>query len=287
MDATLSIDSEYLDDVLSTATSFAQIVSIWALVKSEKGANIQRRIQEVPDQLLAAVIRNIPQPHEIKVDFGKGAYGVTKIGTKPEEKLATIISIALGTKSDLALNITSRFAEEVIRMWADAPPDFTAAVSMLRVLDTAKWHKLNKLGLHLRLKRSLLGELALRGGSVDIAAFVEYADENSARWTDQDRVALVYSFEEYLKRDFDEELANCSEQRELEEMSGTLDGIASWCGVDIAIYQDAIAERESEIARPDDDDDGQVHQWQSAAQPKPESVQEEEVRRLFDGLAST
>jgi hypothetical protein len=62
--------------------------------------------------------------------------------------------------------------------------------------------------------------------------------------------------------------------------------IATWCDVKIGAYLDAIEERERELSEEEDDDSGEIHEWQGAAQPMPEWRQEEEVKRLFDGLTS-
>jgi len=109
---------------------------------------------------------------------------------------------------------------------------------------------------------------------------VEYAQGQVSRWTDEDRHTLERSFDTYLDREFDSELADTGTEEELEGLRARLGDIGDYCGTDVQIYRDQIEQRIGDL-HSDDDDSPPVRQWQGTNEPMSEHQQEAEVRRLL------
>ena len=285
LDTTLTCDAEHLDDLLSAACLFEQIVNVWSLAKSEKGTPIRSRLQQSPERLTAAISQNLQGPHEQKINFGKGIVGTRERDVRPEVRLRTMVSIADYTRSPAALESVRNYTRNVIEFWSDNEPDFEAAFDILRALDRAKWSRLVNLDLHEPLKAAILSELEEGPQSGELFAVAEYADDKNSRWADQDQHVLVQSFEIYLESEFDKEFADrSSDPGDLQTFSETLEAIANWCHMNADLYLSQISEHINELTRTEEGDDRPVRRWEGSSQPIPVISQEAEVRRLFDGL---
>src|SRR5262249_12852796 len=67
LESTLICDTDHLDDLLSTAGLFEQVVNVWSLVKSEKGRPLQRHIAQSPGLLLRAITHTQNNLYEERV----------------------------------------------------------------------------------------------------------------------------------------------------------------------------------------------------------------------------
>ncbi|MGD0635369.1 MAG: hypothetical protein ABSA13_14015 [Beijerinckiaceae bacterium] len=156
---------------------------------------------------------------------------------------------------------------------------------MLRIIDSTNWPPLQNSNLHTRLKGAILDELGNGAGSSDIEAVVKYAGGQVPTWDEEDQTKLNESFEYYLENRYSEELGDCSEVSELENMASALAMIGAMCGYDTSEYVREIEERLSELTRPDEDDDRPAQRWEGEpSAPMSERMVEIEVGRLFDGL---
>ncbi len=203
----------------------------------------------------------------------------------PEIKLKTLVSIASRAGSAKALELASAYTESVIEFWHDQWADFTEAVAVLRIIDSSNWPPLRSSNLHTRLKGAILDELGNDAGSSDIAAVVRYADGQVPTWNKADQTKLNKSFEHYFESRYSEELGDCSDISDLENMANALEMIGAMCGHDTSEYQREIEERVSELTAPDEDDDRPAQRWEGErGAPMSERMEEIEVGRLFDGL---
>ena len=284
LDTTLSNDTEHLDDLLSAACLFDQVVCVWSLVRSPKGKHLQGRFKQSPQKLMEAVSQNIEKPHEEKIDFEGGTQGSRKRDARPEVRLQTIVSIAENTRSAAALKAVANYASWLVRFWSERRPDFHAAVGILSALDGVAWPPLGKLDLHQRLKAAILSKLSLGAGSGAIMAIVGYASSKNAKWGDEDEKLLVRIFESYLEYEFDQDLADCGDEQDYENLSETLETISDWCGISVQKFEGQIRDRIDELPKPEEEYDREARQWESTDQPLSERLQEVEVKRLFDGL---
>ena len=289
LDTTLVNDTEHLDDLLSAACLFEQIVSIWSLATSEKGGRIHQRFQRSPEQIMGAIRKNLERPHEETIRFGEGVSATRERDVSPEVRLRTIVSVAERTRSVAALESANTYTNSVIAFWtAGGVPEFEVAVDTLRDLDRAQWNRVTDLNLHELLKTALLRELTERKRSGDLYALADYAAAKGSRWTDEDQELLVRSFKIYLEQDYSEEFADRdSAPGELDAFSETLKSIARWCQVDVGGYLDEISDRINELTHDYGEDERPVRQWDESSRLMPEIAQETEVRRLFDGLRVT
>jgi hypothetical protein len=103
LDVTLIADTEHLDDVLSAASSFEQIVNLWSLAVSEKGTWPQERFLRFSRELLVAAERLLPRSHVVVVQLAPVVQGKRTQDVRPEIKLKTLISVASRTHSEKAL----------------------------------------------------------------------------------------------------------------------------------------------------------------------------------------
>ena len=284
LDTTLINDPEHLDDLLTAACRFEQVVNIWSLAQSEKGSLLRAQVKQAPTGLVEAISLNLKQPHEQRIDFGRGAYGTRHRDAKPEIRLLTIISIADHTQSVAALQIAQEYSHTLQEYWRTSVPDFDAGAGILRSLDTAHWKRLATLSLHQHLKEQLLNEIASRPRSGGISTLVDYAVGEASRWSDEDQRALARSFDVYLDRVFSTELADAETEQELQELEARLDSISNYCSVDVSFHRDQIGERISGLRSDDEDNNPLPRQWEGADRPITMQEQEAEVRRLFDGL---
>jgi hypothetical protein len=284
LDSTLTRDTEHLDDLLSAACRFEQIVTIWSLVTSEKGRPLRKLFKEASGQLMGAINQNLQTPHEEKVSYEGGGYAIRALDVRPEIRLHTMVSVADDTRSVPALKTVISYTQSTVTYWSKGAPDLDDAVSVLHALDRAKWDRLSSLDLGQQIKASLLSSLTQDAGSTDIASLVGYAESKNARWTKEEQKTLVGIAERYFDSTFDEELADSTTERELEDLSETLGGIGRWCAIDIDGYQDQINQAIADLPQSEGEDDQAPHQWERTGQPMSEQTQEAEVRRLFDGL---
>ena len=281
---TLTTDVEHLNDLLATANRFEQVVTIWSLVTSEKGAHLRAYFRQFPHGLVDAINRNASNPHEQRIDFKGGAYGTRPYDARPEVRLLTMISITDYTRSWAMLQAVIAYTEAVITFWSTYPPDISAASDALRALDSAEWNELRRSDLHAKLKEAALNELVARPDSGSIAAISDYAESATSRWNRRNQQVLKKSFERYLVGEFDVELADAASEYELDGLESRLTAIANWCGVSIYRQSDLIRERISEIDLTVEEDEQSVRPWESDNQLTLDRTEEEEVRRLFSGL---
>jgi len=143
LDTTLTSDTEHIDDLLAAACRFEQVVTIWSLALSEKGAGLRAQLQRAPDQLIGAINHNLEQPHQERI--GKGGYGTRRRDVKPEVRLRTIIDIADDTQSTSTLKTAEAYAKTLLEYWTTSVPDFAASADILRAMDTAHWRQLARL----------------------------------------------------------------------------------------------------------------------------------------------
>jgi hypothetical protein len=285
LDSAIASDTEHVDDLLSAACFFEQIVSIWALAASEKGDQIQRRFQESPQLLIVAISHNLKNPHAQKIKLGQGSLGTRVRDVRPEVRLRTLLSIADRTRLVAALESATAYIQSFLEFWSDNVPDFKLATDILRTLDIAKWDRLMDLNLHRRLKAAILSELEQCPRSGDLYVLADYAQGKGSHWTDRDQQALIGTFNSYLENGFDNEFADRdSDPGDLLAFSNAVESMGTWCQVNVTGYLDQISERINELTRPDEEDDRPVRQWEGSGQPMPEILQEAEVRRLFGGF---
>jgi hypothetical protein len=245
---------------------------------------LRERFRFSPEHLLRAVKQNIGNPHEQTTDLSNDPYGTRERDVRPEVKLRTVISIADRTHSVTAFEEATSYTKAVIKHWSAHAADYAASVHVLSMLDHAEWHRISGSDMHRQLKCALLIELADRAGSGDLSAIVGYVEGKNASWSEDDQKALVQSFERYLEKEFSQELADGTTVSELEELSGALDRIAGCCDRDIGDYLAEITEAIAEIERAADDDGQDPRDWSRTDLSMSAQSQEEEVRRLFDGL---
>jgi hypothetical protein len=285
LDSTLTSETEHLDDLVSAACFFEQIVRIWSLARSEKGCMVQRSFQQSPERLMVAVGQNLQKPHEQIIDFGKGTFGIRERDVRPEVRLRTMVSIADKTESEAALECAVGYTQRVLEFWSENVPDFRVAIDILRTLDLAECRQVRDLDVHKLLKAAVLSELKERQRSDEIFQVSDYPEGKGSRWTDQDQESLVRSFETYLEHEFDNELADSLlDIGKLETLAETLESIAQRCQVEVSAYLNQISEAIGELRLDDDQDDRPVRQWEASSQPTSEMAQEKEVRRLFAGF---
>jgi hypothetical protein len=283
-DTVLASDTDHLEDVLSAACFFEQVVNVWSLAKSEKGKHLRQQLRGLPDQLIAAVNQNLNTPYEQNVSVGPQAYGTRVWDVRPEVRLLTMLSIADSTKATAAWGSVVDYAQTLVGFWSKHSPDFRATVEVLQALDGDTWKDLERAELHEHLKSAILGELSEVGESDAFDVLVDYAQSKGARWTDQDRESVIRAFTRYLEKRFDQEFGNYDTEDELQDLSQRLRNVGDWCDVDVQSYDDQIDARLADMESAREDEERRVQQWDSANQLTPEYVQETEVRRLFDGL---
>lgn len=289
LDSKLISDSEHLDDLLSAACKFDQIVNIWNLATSEKGRDLRVHLGKSGEQLRCAISSNLAKPHEETIGQGNGGHihASRRIDARPEVRLRTILSISEHSKAKEDWEMVLSYARETVQFWRKESPDCETAVYVLEMLATSTHDQVLKFALHDLIKTSMLQALLHGGSSMRLATVAEYGIENSTRWSVHDQDMLRQAFDSYLENDFYDELADRSSEGELNKLSANLDRIADLCSVYVSSYQDEINERISDLERPDDDDRESVRSWKPANRPMSESMQEVEVRRLFDGLGGT
>lgn len=284
LDTTLVSDTEHLDDLLCASCRFEQVVNIWSLAQSEKGAALRTQVRQAPEGFVEAISHNLQQPHEQRIEFGRGAYGTRPRDAKPEVRLLTIISVADHTESVAALKIAKEYSGILREYWRTSVPEFDAAAAILRSLDAAHWRRLAALNLHQHLKEQLLDEIADRPRSSDISTLVDYAVGKVSRWSDEDKRKLAMSFDAYLKREFSTELSD-DDIEGLQGLLARLGNIGDYCGVDVSFYLAQVDERISGLRSDDEDSNPVPRQWEGGDRPISEQEQEAEVQRLFDGLS--
>ncbi len=103
LDATIVSTPDHLEDILASSVRFRQVVSIWKLAESEKAEGVSQSLRRYMESLIASASRNLQKPYEIKINFGKGSYGIREVDTRPEERLRTMLSIAVATGSEGAV----------------------------------------------------------------------------------------------------------------------------------------------------------------------------------------
>ncbi len=288
LDATISRDTDHLDDLLAAACLFEQIVNIWSFAQSEKGRQAQRHLQQFPESLTNAINHNLQNPHRQEIRYGQGSIGTRLRDIRPEIRLGTLLSIADRNKSVSAFESAEVYTQEVINFWSNNVPDFEAAVDILHTLDVAEWNRLTEWDTHKKLKAAIISELQETQRSAGIVAVADYSAGTGAQWTDQDQTVLASIVEMYLENEFDREFADQDgDLGALQAFSERIERIACSCDVNVAIHLGQIAERIAELSGPDEDDDRPVRQWEGSGQPIPEVTQEAEVRRLFDGFQCT
>jgi hypothetical protein len=289
LDSKLVSDSEHLDDLLYAACKFDQIVHVWALATSEKGLGLQAHLGKSSKQLRCAINSNLSKPYEEISGPGSGSHvHVSRIiDARPEVRLRTLLSISEHSKAMVDWEMIVSYAQEIVRFWHEESPDCATAVHILEMLAQSADDRSLKLALHDLLKSSLLKALLHRESSSSLATIVEFARGNGTRWTKLDQDMLAEAFEKYLENEFHDELAESDTEEELRELSTHLDSIADLCGAHIGFLQDEIDERIAELENPDEDDSEPVRSWKDAERPMSESLQEAEVRRLFDGLGKS
>jgi hypothetical protein len=254
---------------------------------SEKGGPLWRQIEESPERLMDVVTDMLPKPHQKLVQMKSGHQIYQAHDVFPETRLKTLVSIADRARSVEALRAVTAYSSEVIAHWGETRANFAEAVAVLRLLDNSKWSPLSADKIHGDLKAAVLRELAEGVGIEDIVAIVGYAEGKAVRWSGHDQARLVKVFELFLEEGFGEELGDCSTVSELEKLGDALEKIGAWCHVNLQFYQNEIDERREQLAEPEEDhDDRPVRAWDGKSTgPVTEQMQEQEVTRLFDGLA--
>jgi Restriction endonuclease len=284
LDTTLTRDREHLDDLLSSACLFEQIVTVWSLARSEKGKNLRQLFKQSPGQLLGAITQNLQKPHQEKIAFDGGGYAIRELDVRPEVRLGTMVSIADNTRSEPALQTIASYAQGMIGFWSKNTPDYDAAVSVLRALDHAKWGRIVSLDLPKQIRAGVLSSLAKGAEGEEIGTIIGYGEAETAHWSKNEQQALVNIVEYYLENTFDEELGNLMDERELENFSETIGGMGHWCGIDVDSYQDQIGERIESLRQAAEENEEPPRRWEGTDHPMSEQMQEAEIRRLFDGL---
>jgi hypothetical protein len=279
----VSDDVEHLEDLLSTASLFEQVVCLWSLVMSEKGAQLQHRFQRHPKPVIDTMSQTLHKPFEHKVDLGHGVYGTRELDVRPEVRLRTMISVTDNTRSSEALQATVDYSRWLVSFWSQRDPDFREGVGILRALDHALWESTHRIP-HEELISALLSKLIRGAGSRSIVAVVQYARDGKARWSQAHQQMLVIAFDNYLKDEFRQELDDCNDKDGCEYLLDRLEEISSQCDIDVGRYEAAIRERMDELPRPEDEEDRSTRQWEGSVQPQSEQMQALEVRRIFDGL---
>jgi hypothetical protein len=285
LDATLTEDTEHLEDLVAAACLFSQIVCVWSLARSEKGNRLEQSFKQSPERLIGAIRNNLQKPHEEKITF-EGGCTIREFDARPEVRLRTMISVADHTRSSAALRATAAYATTVTEFWSTHRPDFAAAGEILRTLDSAEWCLVGEPDIHDRLKGALLGAITPQTGSSDIYEMARYATGTNARWSPDDQTALVGCFVRYLGDEFYSEIVDCEGEDHLLSLSDAVESIGKACGIDVQRCLDHINERISELSPDGNDDDHEARQWEGSGQPTNERTQEAEVERLFDGLRS-
>jgi conflict system STAND superfamily ATPase/restriction endonuclease len=286
LDSRLTCDLDNLEDLLTTARTFEQIVSIWSLAQSDKGALLHARFRQSPEQLMAAVNLNLNNPYEQKsIEVEHGGRVVRDTDVRPEMRMRTMLSIAEETKLTTTLQLAGSYVQKVVAFWIKSIPDFEATIEIFRFLDkSVKWDQENADAIYQGLKGALLLELADFADSVDLLKVVDYVGDRHQHWTHEDRQLVIRAFDEYLGRGFDEEISNYYAEDELADFSRRIESIGYWCNIDTSSYENQIAEQIAELEPPEHDEVEPVKRWETSERYMPEYVQEAEVRRMFDGL---
>lgn len=280
LNTTLATDFEHLDDLLTSARQFNQVLTIWALAISDKGTPLQEYLRREPRRLLDAATQHLGKPYE------PAATSLDVRDTVPEARLLTIVSIANHTRAEVLFTTTTTYANAIIARWSGNVPNTRAATHVLRALDNATWPKLKHSNLHATIKAALLQELTVRSDSADLAAMTEYAENRDARWNDEDKQKLIIAFRQYLQGGFSTELGDASDEQELDRLETRLVTIGEYCDTSVGAECSLIEDRIAEMTQQSNDEDQPVHKWESEEQNDSPSAQEAEVRRLFDGLTN-
>jgi Restriction endonuclease len=285
LDATISSDTDNLDDLIATVSSFEQIVSIWSLAQSEKGSRLRIHFKKSPEQLMAAASRTLKNPHEEHFEMGNGASGTRDVDVRPEVRLRTMLSIAGFNGSKGAIEAVDRYRYVLVEFWSTNTPDFRAAVEILEAVDKqVAWAGALKMQFYNDLKRAIIDQLTHSVDSADFAAVTDYVGERDKRWTAEDRVAIAKDFQNYLEETFDSELSDYGSADELAEFLDRVDSIGTFCKIYVESYLDQIRESIAETHNSDEEEVSSVREWDGKSEQMPDYMQEYEVRRIFDGL---
>ena len=127
----LAQNIDHYNDLLSAACRFEQIVTMWNLVTSQRGAPLLARIARSPDHLLSAMTQNFLGPPEEKTNVGSGGYSIRRLDSRPELKLRTLISVADRTRSPDVLKAAVDYTSGIMQLWEKSGANCRAATEIL------------------------------------------------------------------------------------------------------------------------------------------------------------
>ncbi len=285
-DATLCQHSDHALDVLSSTQQFRPVAKLWALASSEKGGQLRQCLAAQPGCLVEAIERTLDGPSAVKLPTGVGGNYVSKrIDTSFEERLRVVAEMASMLRSPSLRANAEGFVGALRADWEHRVPEFEvllAAMAWLEADESGIWS-----GSRLcdDIRALVLETLADESYYLEgFCALSQYADEGGKDFSPSERAKLAGAFEDYLGNAFREDLRSAGYQSELEDLGGRLQSVGDWLGASVEFEQREISEKIDELSNRAEARGETVRSWGTARGAEP-AGDEQEVRRLFDGLA--
>jgi hypothetical protein len=139
------------------------------------------------------------------------------------------------------------------------------------------------LGLAGEIRTSMLFQLT-GAGSGDFESVLEYIRRENSVCSETDQEALEAAVVDFFENTFEDELQECSDEEELNDLSATVKKMGRQCDLDVDEFQDRIDERAADFVPEEYDDDEGPRSWERSSSASSEFSQDVEVDRLFGGL---
>ena len=275
-------DPEYVEDIVLGATTFEQIVTVWALATSERGETLRAELLRSGSALIVALNTTLPSPEYVRIDTAEGVR-LQRSDVSPEIRLRTLVSMYADGSLVGAWALAITYSDEVLASWVNRSPDYATVIPIIKMLDRIS--SPDAIQVSHALRAGLLRRLSDET-SESFATFVAFAQEQAdAGWWTEKASDVRAAFLHYLDQDFHDELANCTSDGECSALSKALITTGRFCDVDVSTYDSEIDEFMERMHEAQDDERDEM--WQEKP-VQPEYLNEEaEVNRMFDGFQFT
>jgi hypothetical protein len=282
--------ADHMVDLLASVHIFEQITHFWEFMASEKGAELRLQIAADPVPLLSAIERVLWTPSTQRVSFAGGGYVIKPCDTRPETRLRTLVKMAAMLRSKHLQALAEKYINALPKNCQDLAPDYDNLVGALSDLDKdySKAHSVPS--LYSAVKAAILGLLAEEPCIEGFAALADYAETSDARpLHEPERRDLAAAFGHYLDEFFSEDLNNADREGELEELGGRLQKASEMLEISVEGQQEEVSEKLETIYQRAEENGDQIRSWQGGGTGMDfeRAEDEQEIRRLFDGLAET
>ncbi|ODS57417.1 MAG: hypothetical protein ABS40_04145 [Agrobacterium sp. SCN 61-19] len=272
-----------VEDIVASALRFRHLEELRKLCKDHDTAPIGRVINPNNANYIAAIRATLDRPHMRWEKTKSGMRGYF-IDASPERRLSSLVEWAEESRSSAVLSLAhDAFAASQPR-FTKALPDINAVINTLEVFDSTTWVAAHD-GTGMR--RMLL-DLVLKNmryaRHYEWSRLLKYAG-SCAGWTEADKTAVSKAVTSYCNNWVDEEIADCSSESELKDLSDGLIDLVDTYSLPLDWALRNIDERLSSHETDDSTSyDGQsLSSLSTATTPSPQTS-DDEIRGLFSTL---